>query len=844
MTKRSRSVTSISVRSTPSMVVGVALAATLHSGCDLPPDFSSELEPGIPLEVLAQGARIPSLTKIEPATVFSGATTTLLITGKNFSPDTRVLVDGTALPVSKLISTTQIQVTLPSSSTPVGKRNVRVESTTTFRGSERSDLLVVLADPLTLAPLEQTLDTEAAKQILAADVNGDGKADLVTLAADGSSVRVLVSAGRARTSSTLLRVVGTGVSVATGDVNGDGKSDLVVTTTSAAITFAGDGAGNFAAPVSTLETRLGYVDSLPNITALADVNADGKLDLCFGTRRGEISYSAGKGDGGFQPSVLVRTEAMPILQLRVDDVNGDAKSDLIATSGGTDVLFGKSGGFVVLLMGTATPTASYAYAAADRVISVTSGDYNRDGKVDIAAVSADSKLSVLFGSGDGKFPTGRAVAITSPSPQLVSVDWNKDGKVDLVMGGKPDGSTVSWAGWFLQGAGDGTFAAQSSIKPVRLSFTSMAVADVDADGKLDLAGIDDKSGKGQLLFGRGDGTLLTAPESLLRDYVASGDFNGDGVTDLASATVLSNVANISLGSGDGSFKQSSAYYPLDKGPSAIATGDFNGDGKLDLVASNYDTSVVSLLLGNGDGTLAAQRTFSVGKTPTGIAVADLNGDGLLDIVTSNADTDNVSVLIGNGTGNFATSKEYASGKYPVAVLVADFNGDGRADVVTANADSGSLSFLQGSGVTAGALNTARSLTACASPSSLFATDLNGDGKLDLVTACADAASVAYLLGKGDGTFNAAKLLSVCDFPSDVQAAQLSDDTRPDLIVACGSPKQLQFQLQVSDLSFAPSPRTAELGRGFFVGDITGDRKPDVLLTESPTIPLLLVNTSK
>ena len=148
------------------------------------------------------------------------------------------------------------------------------------------------------------------------------------------------------------------------------------------------------------------------------------------------------------------------------------------------------------------------------------------------------------------------------------------------------------------------------------------------------------------------------------------------------------------------------------------------------------------------------------------------------VVTSNADSDNVSVLIGNGTGNFATSKEYAAGKYPVAVLVADFNADGRPDVVTANADAGTLSFLQGSAVTAGALNTARALTACASPSSLFATDLNGDGKLDLLTACADAASVAYLLGKGDGTFNPAKLIPVCDFPSDVQAAQLSETGLP------------------------------------------------------------------
>jgi hypothetical protein len=222
----------------------------------------------------------------------------------------------------------------------------------------------------------------------------------------------------------------------------------------------------------------------------------------------------------------------------------------------------------------------------------------------------------------------------------------------------------------------------------------------------------------------------------------------------------------------------------------------------------------------------------------------VNADGLLDIVTSNAEADNVSVLIGNGTGNFATSKEYPVGKYPIAVVLADFNGDGRPDLVTANADSNNLSYLQGSAVSAGAFNVAKSIAACASPASLLATDLNGDSKLDLLVACADDGGIAYFIGKGDGTFNAAKTIQTCSFPSDVQAAQLTDDTKPDLVVACGSPKTLQFYPQVADLTFSLSPRTVDLGRGFFVGDVTGDRKADVLVTESPTSPLLLVNTTR
>jgi len=800
------------------------LSSLFLGACGLPSEVDAPVEPGTPLEVLAQTARIPQLTKIDPPTVFSGALQILTLTGRNFTPDTRVYIDGTAIPVSRLISTTQLQVVFPSTITTLGKRLFRVENSTTYRGSDRSDLLTVVQDPLLLATLEQQLDGDPGKQIISSDVNGDSRADMVMLSPDTSTVRVYLSQGRGKPISQSFRVGGGAVAVAAGDVTGDGKIDLVVLTPSSANTYAGDGAGGFAYTGGSTDARYGTVDSLPGILTLADVSGDGRLDVCFGTRQGVLAYSAGKGDGTFAPSVMVRsTGAEPILQVRADDVTGDAKPDLMAVTGGELPLLGKTGSVFVVPMGvgTGTPAASFVWSTLERVTAVASGDYNRDGKTDVAAVSMDGKLNVFYGTGDGKFPTGRSMPISSPGSQLFSVDWNRDGKIDLMMGGRADTSTVLYGGIFFQGGGDGTFAGAAPLRPIRLSFANIAIADVDGDMKPDLVGLDDKSGKAQLYWGRADATLLSSPDSglLLRDYVATGDFNGDGVLDMASASVVANMATLALGIGDGQFKSVVGYANLDKGPSALAAGDFNNDGKLDLVAPNLDSSVVSLLLGNGDGTLAVQRTFSVGKAPTGIAVADLNADGFLDLVTSNSEADNASVLLGNGTGNFATAKEYGVGKYPVAVVVGDFSGDGRPDLVTANADSANVSYLQQSAVSAGNFNLAKSIAACASPASLSAVDLNGDGKLDLLVACSDDAGIAYLIGKGDGTFNAAKAMPTCDFPAEVQAAQLSDDSKPDLVVACGSPKRLQFYVQVGALAFAQSPRTADLGRGFFVGDV-------------------------
>lgn len=838
----------------PQSILGALLLVSLQSGCDLPTETEELAAPDSPLELLAQGARIPQLTKVDPPTVFSGASQILTLTGRNFTPDLKVSVDGTAVTILRLVSTTQAQVLLPSSISALGKRLVRVENGSTFRGSDRNDLLTIVADPISLTSPEQILDGDPGKQVLSTDVNGDGKADMLVLSPDTNTVRIHISQGRGKPTSQSLRIGSNASSFATGDLNSDGKVDLVVVAAGTASSYFGDGTGGFSIAKSSSEARFASIPSLPNILALADVNSDGKIDLCFGsnqsilgTGQGTLACAAGRGDGGFSASVTVRTMTDPIQQIRADDVTGDSKADLLVVTGGTlPIIGGKVGELAVIPMPAATPAASFVYSASDKVTAVTSGDYNRDGKTDVAILSADAKLNIFYGTGDGNFPTIRGMSVSLAGGQIFSVDWNKDGKLDLVTGGRIETTGTLWAGLLLTGNGDGSFASSTFLRPTRLEFSNIAVSDVDADGKPDLVGIDDKSGKAQLYFGRGDANLIGSPESgaILRDYVAAGDFNSDGIIDLASASVIANLAQVSLGLGDGQFKSFGSSASVDKGPSALTTGDFNGDKKLDLVVANYDSSVVSLLLGNGDGTLAAQRTFSVGKAPSGIAAMDVNADGFLDIVTSNAEADNVSVLIGNGTGNFATSKEYPVGKYPIGVVLADFNGDGRPDLVTANADSNNVSYLQGSAASAGAFNVAKQTAACASPASLVASDLNGDSKLDLLVACADDGGIAYLLGKGDGTFNAAKTVQTCSFPSDVQVAQLTSDTRPDLVVACGSPKTLQFYAQVADLTFSQSPRTVDLGRGFFVGDVTGDSKADVLVTENPINPLLLVNTNR
>src|SRR5436309_901487 len=117
--------------------------------------------------------------------------------------------------------------------------------------------------------------------------------------------------------------------------------------------------------------------------------------------------------------------------------------------------------------------------------------------------------------------------------------------------------------------------------------------------------------------------------------VAIGDLNGDGKADLATANCHSNTVSVLLGNGDGSFR---AHTDFETGsyPYSVAMGDLNGDGKPDLAVANTGSRSVSVLLGNGDGTFGARTDFGTWTDPYSVAIGDLNGDGKSDLSVGNA----------------------------------------------------------------------------------------------------------------------------------------------------------------------------------------------------------------
>jgi hypothetical protein len=320
-----------------------------------------------------------------------------------------------------------------------------------------------------------------------------------------------------------------------------------------------------------------------------------------------------------------------------------------------------------------------------------------------------------------------ALSITSElaagsGPDSVAVgDFNGDGKLDLAVAnsGSNDVSV-------LLGNGDGTFqtALHSSVG---VSPVSVAVGDFNGDGKLDLVVVNNGSNDVSVLLGNGDGTFQTAldfdtgagPVS-----VAVGDFNADGRLDLVVANFAAGNVGVLLGNGDGTF-QPAVNYGAGPLPVSVAVGDFNGDGKLDLAVANQSAgnagpSMVGVLLGNGDGTFQPAVEYGAGSDTdsSSVALGDFNGDGNLDLAVANSgSTNRVSILLGNGDGTFQSAVDYAGGSSLLAV--GDFNGDGRLDTAVVDRASSTVSVLLQPGLVSG-------VNAILSPTSLtFATQLVG-----------------------------------------------------------------------------------------------------------------------
>jgi hypothetical protein len=347
----------------------------------------------------------------------------------------------------------------------------------------------------------------------------------------------------------------TGRVLIAGDFNGDEKLDLAdigqgdgeTLDLPNACVKLGNGDGTFQAPRCSIGPQSG-----PYILIAADFNGDGLLDLAA-TDDGpkSVSVMLGNGDGTFQiPKVF--TVSMPkLFALAAADFNDDGKLDVVVGSWDpaqpliTVLVYLRNGD------GTFSTHVDTTFAGSpggmdlngNSHVGVAIGDFNRDGKLDVAIVDNTGSIFAFLGNGDGSFQSPHSVAAGAANLRstITTADVNGDGNLDLILLTSQNNAGSSARASVFLGNGDGTF--QPSIdSPSGDGPLSLAIGDLNGDGKLDLAVLEGNNSLGpsfSILLGNGNGTFQSpAPYSggSIPVSFTLGDFNGDGTTDLAVRT--------------------------------------------------------------------------------------------------------------------------------------------------------------------------------------------------------------------------------------------------------------------------------------------------------------------
>lgn len=658
--------------------------------------------------------------------------------------------------------------------------------------------------------------------VVIGDFNRDGNPDLAVANAMSDTVSILLGTGTGTLGPKTDFAGGGGISIALGDFNGDGKLDLVAAKGGGSDSISillGNGDGTFGTNTSF------STGSYPTSVAVGDFNGDRNLDVAVANGFGfSVSILLGTGTGTFGTKTDFGTGPNP-LSVAVGDFNRDGNLDLVTANQSISST-------VSILLGTGTGAfgAKTDIGVGSYPESVAVSDFNGDGNLDLAVaheVGNAVSIAILLGNGNGTFGPNNDFGTGGTIGSSVAVaDFNGDGKPDLANAG--GSNTVS----VLLGNGNGTFGPHSDFQ-VGFVPDSVAIADFNGDGKPDLAVANTNPTFNTISILLNTTQFLPAGVFCHKaDFisgnvpysVAIADFNRDGKLDLAVANSNSNAVTVLFGTGVGSFGR--FRFQTGDGPVSVATGDFNGDGNLDLVTANSNNDTITILRGFGNNVFAP-TDFGVGATPFSVAVGDFNGDGKADIVTANAGSNSVSILLGLGNLSFGARSDFGTGNTPHSVAVGDFNRDGKLDLAVANYGSNTVSILLGTGV--GTFGAKTDFNTGVNPNSVALGDFNGDGKLDLAVANVGSNTVSILLGTGAGLFGAKTDFATGSAPFSVAAADFNRDGHLDLAVANLNNDNLSVLSGTGLGAFGPKTDfgTGISPRSVAVGDINGDGKLDL-----------------
>ncbi|CAF4008605.1 unnamed protein product, partial [Rotaria sordida] len=687
-----------------------------------------------------------------------------------------------------------------------------------------------------------------------ADFNNNNQLDIVLNGYDNSGVRIMFDYNE-----TFLNEI----SYWTGnysrpqcvyaiDLNNDSQIDIVTGNlgSSSVSVLLGYGDGNF----TTAAIYSAGIGSMPSRIAVGDIDNDNHLDIISANKgSSSIGIFYGYGNGSFSSVTIYSTAISSNPQeIAIGDIDNDNILDIVISvvnPGGLFFFVGHNNRSFRMIEFYSTGSQSTPY-------SIALADFNRDNRSDVVIANAYfNEMRVLMGHGNGTFGKERIYPTGSESlPYFVIVtDFNQDDQLDIIISCFRNGQLLIFFGY-----GNGDFKLERTYYiGTDTNPCGLAVADFNNDKQLEIV---------VTLWGNGYVAILSEYYAVdfekgimyQMDYapqpysVAIGDFNKDNQSDIVLANSGSDTINVRIGLGNGTFEKQ-IIYSVSTGlhPRYVNTADVDNDGNLDIVTVDSMSDCVSVNLGYGNGNFKPPLRYFTGSgsRPCSFVFVDLNNDSRLDIITANEGTDNVAVLFGYNYATFYNQKAYrAVGNFGSrAAVVGDFNNDKYLDVAVVFYTTSNLGIFLGDGN--GSFNTLLifSTTMNSNPYSLVVSDVNMDGRLDVIVANVGTKNIGIFLGYGNGSFADVMTLSTGtnSQPWSVAVADFTNDGQMDIVVTIIGTHNIGIFYGYGNGSYAEmvSYRTDD---NYFpevvrIGDFNNDNQADIAVVypDASNIGILL-----
>jgi hypothetical protein len=420
----------------------------------------------------------------------------------------------------------------------------------------------------------------------------------------------------------------------------------------------------------------------------------------------------------------------------------------------------------------------------------------RDGWPDlVTANSGASSASVLLNTAGASLTSTTSVLVGGVPLRVGLVDLDHDGVLDLAA--LDDSATPRLSAFQGLKLGPPWFdsAAVAAALPAG-GVRGLAVGRFPADGRADLVTSLATARQAVVVENRSGtpcarSSFAGAPRSYPAGSgpvsTAAADFNHDGRMDLVVASTSDASIRI-LSNGGGGFTTGTALGPLSPAPRAVAVADMNVDGNMDVVVAQgaSGSGRVQVFLADFAGTLTPSGTQAAGDNLSSLVVGDFNGDGAPDVVAASEGTGQVFAFLGDGLGGLGSGTPFAVGSGPRALVAGFLDANATLDVAVANFLGNSVTVLPGSGTGAFVAPLTLPLAAGSNPRGIATADVDGDGRLDLVTADSGLGQVSVIRRDGVGNFLAPVVYPVGTNPSAVALVQLEGDPKPEIAVTAST----------------------------------------------------------